>query len=883
MHKVDLPYRELFESNPQPMWVYDLDSLQVLMVNAAALHQYGYSREEFLGLTIDRLRPPEDAAALHDVLEHMAGSFHPASVWRHQRKDGQVLLVEINSHAVAYPGRRARLVMAYDVTARVEAQMELRRTEALLRAASRVGRFGAWLLDLDTGRFECSDEVCTIHGVPGGLAPTVDEAIACYAPQWRNRFKAVLQACATDGAAFDEEMQIASSGQTIWVRVIGEPVRDASGRIVAVQGALQDITERRDSDAWNEQKYRQLFDVIPAPIWSARPDGTLDYLSKQLYDYLGLTPERLPPREWLTTVHPDDRQRASAAWQAALDAARPYACEMRLRRADGEYCWHLDAGTPLLDEHGRVVKYYGTLSNIHRIKMAEASLAQRELALRERLKELGCVYRTLALASAHERPLAELCREIADVVPPGMLHDDIAVARIEIDAEQYRSSRWQTPVVAIEVPIRSAGTESGRVQVGYLERRGTGEAFLDEEREMLAAVATHIGHMLDRRAMAARLARSERLSAVGELTGGIAHDFNNLLTVVLGNAELLSERLRGDPELGPLADMTRIAAERGADLTGRLLAFARRQPLDPQTTDVNRLLASMADLLRRTLGEQIEIEFAADDALWAAMVDAPQLENAILNLCLNARDAMPEGGHLTIETRNSELDDSYASRHDELMPGQYVMIGVSDTGIGMDALTVERAFEPFFSTKDVGQGSGLGLSMVYGFIKQSRGHVRIYSEPGDGTTVRLYLPRSSTNADVQITSSPASAAQAAGEKILLVEDDDIVREHVLRQLQSLGYEVVPARNGPHAMAILEQTAGFDLLFTDVVMSGGMSGRELADAARKLHPDLPVLFTSGYTENAIVHHGRLDPGVHLLAKPYRRQELAVKLREFFGDS
>jgi signal transduction histidine kinase/ActR/RegA family two-component response regulator len=374
-----------------------------------------------------------------------------------------------------------------------------------------------------------------------------------------------------------------------------------------------------------------------------------------------------------------------------------------------------------------------------------------------------------------------------------------------------------------------------------------------------------------------RLRQSQKMEAVGQLTGGVAHDFNNLLTVIIGNSELVADGLRDRPALRKMVETTVKAAERGAELTSRLLAFSRRQALDPKPSDVNRQIAGMDSMLRRTLGEHIEIELVRGGGLWKAMVDPGQLENAILNLCLNARDAMQKGGRLTIETANAHLDSAYAASQSEVEPGQYVMIAVSDTGAGMDAATLERAFEPFFTTKDVGKGSGLGLSMVYGFVKQSRGHVRIYSEPGHGTTVKLYIPRA--DGDEAADAAAASAADAAlgSGRILLVEDDELVRENAAEQLRSLGYEVVAAGSGREALAVLEKGEAFDLLFTDVVMPGGMNGRELAERALLLRPGLPVLYTSGYTENAIVHHGRLDRGVDLLAKPYRRQDLAAMVR------
>ncbi|MFQ3661731.1 MAG: PAS domain S-box protein [Chloroflexaceae bacterium] len=374
-----------------------------------------------------------------------------------------------------------------------------------------------------------------------------------------------------------------------------------------------------------------------------------------------------------------------------------------------------------------------------------------------------------------------------------------------------------------------------------------------------------------------QLRQAQRLEAVGQLTGGIAHDFNNLLTVILGNAELLSEALAGNPDLHTLAEIISAAAQRGSALTQHLLSFARRQALDPRAVDVNQLISGMDGLIRRALGEHIEIRLILAPDLWPALVDPAQLESALLNLCINARDAMPTGGALTIETTNVVLDPEYADRHTEVIPGAYVLVAVSDTGMGIPPEHLPHVFEPFFTTKEKGKGSGLGLSMVYGFVKQSQGHITIYSEPGQGATVKLYLPR--TVEEVASYDATADDTCSGGqETILLVEDDEAVRHFARQQLMSLGYAVVEAATGPSALEILRARDDIDLIFTDIVMPGGMSGRELVEAARLLRPGLKALYTSGYAENVIVHHGRLDPGVVLLSKPYRRADLARKVRE-----
>jgi signal transduction histidine kinase/HAMP domain-containing protein/ActR/RegA family two-component response regulator len=372
-----------------------------------------------------------------------------------------------------------------------------------------------------------------------------------------------------------------------------------------------------------------------------------------------------------------------------------------------------------------------------------------------------------------------------------------------------------------------------------------------------------------------QLRQSQKLDAIGQLTGGVAHDFNNILTVITGTAEILAEGVADRPNLLAIARMIDQAADRGADLTRHLLAFARRQPLEPRSVDINNLVLDAAQLLRPTLGEHIEIESMLEPDAEPALIDPSQLSTALLNLAVNARDAMPNGGKLTLETGNVVLDESYARSNPEVQPGTYVMIAVSDTGTGIPAAVRDRVFEPFFTTKTVGKGTGLGLSMVYGFVKQSNGHVKIYSEEGYGTTIKLYLPRAGAKADAPMTTAPPM--RGGDETIMVVEDDALVRNFVVTQLHSLGYRTMTAANGNAALAQLADGATFDLLFTDVIMPGGMNGRQLADIVVARRPAIKVLYTSGYTENAIVHHGRLDAGVLLLAKPYRKSDLARMVR------
>jgi signal transduction histidine kinase len=440
----------------------------------------------------------------------------------------------------------------------------------------------------------------------------------------------------------------------------------------------------------------------------------------------------------------------------------------------------------------------------------------------------------------------------------------------------YDENRRPVRVVGVNVDV----TEQKRAMA---QLRAFTETLEEHVRERTRELETEFAA---RQKAEEALRQAQKIEAVGQLTGGIAHDFNNLLTIVVGGLEAIGRQLPMLPEssaafrIARARNMALHGANRAVTLTSRLLAFSRQQPLAPQALDANKLVAGICELLRRTLGEAVALETVLAGGLWHTFADSNQLENAVLNLALNARDAMPNGGKLTIETANCYLDETYVGEIIEpVMRGQYVMVAVTDTGTGMDKATLEKAFEPFFTTKEVGRGTGLGLSQVYGFVRQSAGHVKLYSELGEGTTVKIYLPRHrGEEASTKTEDGPANVARAIGEEtILVVEDDDALRAYTTDSLRELGYRVLEAASGAVALEILSKDRNVDLLFTDVVMPGGINGRQLADEAARRGLKLKVLFTTGYTRNAIVHHGRLDPGIHLISKPFSFQELASRIR------
>lgn len=539
-----------------------------------------------------------------------------------------------------------------------------------------------------------------------------------------------------------------------------------------------DITARKAAEAAlqeSEARFRSLSQSLPNHVWTARPDGALDWFNEQIYAYSGAQPGTLDGENWAIMVHPDDVAGAAAAWENALRDGEPYEMEFRLRRADGAFRWHIARAIPSRDESGAITHWIGTNTDIDDQKTAEAALADLAETLEERVAA-----RTSELAKAQDA-----------------------------------------------------------------------------------------------------LRHSQKMEALGNLTGGVAHDFNNLLQVISGNLQLLAREVGGNERAEKRIENAMAGVGRGSKLAAQLLAFGRRQPLEPKVVNVGRLIRGMDDLLRRTLGDAIEIETIIAGGLWNTLVDPTNVENALLNLAINARDAMDEQGKLTIEAGNAFLDDAYAASHSDVSPGQYVQISVTDTGSGMSKEVMEQAFEPFFTTKSHGKGSGLGLSMVYGFLRQSGGHVKVYSEPGQGTTIKLYLPRS-TQAEDLLVEKESGPVTGGSETVLVVEDDEAVRETVLALLGELGYRVLKAHDAQSALAVIESGVSIDLLFTDVVMPGQLKSPELARKAKERLPNLSVLFTSGYTENAIVHGGRLDEGVNLLSKPYTREALARKIRQVLAQ-
>ncbi|WP_334512240.1 PAS domain S-box protein [Bradyrhizobium sp. AZCC 1693] len=674
-----------------------------------------------------------------------------------------------------------------------------------------------------------------------------------------------------------ETVRLRKGGGRIEVALSISPIKSPSGATIGISKVARDITETnktRQVLRRQTEELRRIFETSQDLIMVMDARGFLVQISPSSEAILGYRPEEMIGRSGEDFIHPDHLETSRKEMRAARRGQRPKMSDTRCIHKNGREVWLSWLGT--WSEPARRFFFVGR-------DMTESRLAQEALRESERLAR-GIVDTALdAFVQIDEKGFIRDWNAQAENIF-GWSRDEALGKNV---FELMGQPDGHGPLKKALQSFLLSGNEAVRQPRRELEiRRRDGKKITAEL--SIAALRTRGGFVFngfvrdltDKIAAEERIRQAEKMEAMGQLTGGIAHDFNNILTVITGTIEILADAVKGEPQLAAITRMIDEAASRGADLTQHLLAFARKQPLEPKVTDVNTLIIDTAKLLQRTLGEHVEIESVFEDETCPAIVDPNQLATAILNLALNARDAMPDGGKLIIETGFVILDDNYARMHSDVRPGRYAMIGVSDTGAGIPAAMLDKVFNPFFTSKGPGKGTGLGLSMVYGFIKQSAGHIMIYSEEGHGTTIKMYLPPA-TGTLPAAEPALAQAVEGGRETILVVEDDKLVRDYVLAQLHSLGYVTLDAANATEALALVRIGHAFDLLFTDVIMPG-INGRQLADEIAKVKPGLRVLFTSGYTENAIIHHGRLDEGVLLLAKPYRKSDMAIMIRKALAD-
>ena len=738
----------------------------------------------------------------------------------------------------------------------------------MLAAASEITAIGTWSIDLDDDRMTMSDAAAEMHGVASGTRPLRREVLSQMDPAGAKNLREGVEAAWERGIPFREEAVITPpGGERRWIVAMGEKVRLGEDSVARVHGTVQDITTWKEAElsaSSQHHRFAQLTSTLPVIVWTATPDGLLDFFNEAMERFTGLEATELLADRWASIVDPEDLDIVRKHWSDAIATGDRYDVEFRIRRADGAYLWHHVSAQPEHDQEGRVVGWWGSAIDIDASRSlktrADELAAEREIILESMNdgvyaldKDFRIVYVNAGTERILERPREEMEDRIVWDVFPGSENTPAADVIIR----------------TMERGVSERLTYKSEILGKWLDLSVT---------QCAVGVTVFLRDITDVKSLSDQLSQSQRLEAVGQLTGGIAHDFNNLLTVVLGGADALAEDDSVSGEAREMAEMIAAAAERGSELTHRLLAFARKQPLEPQSVDLAERLRGLEPLLRRTIGEHITMVVAPSNGDAFAQVDPGQFDNAVLNLAINSRDAMPEGGSLSIEVETVALDEGYTTAHAQVEPGTYVVTTVSDSGHGIPPEDRSRLFDPFYTTKETGKGSGLGLPMVWGFVKQSGGHVTVYSEPEMGTSFKLYLPTAKAAPEPETPPSDQIHTQPATGTILIAEDDDLVRRFATDRLRSRGYDVVEAGSGPEALEALGSMDRLDLLFTDVIMPGGMTGRELADAVLELRPGTPVLYASGYTENVIIHHGRLDRGVQLLAKPYSVRQLLNRVGE-----
>ena len=768
-----------------------------------------------------------------------------------------------------------------DVTQHKHAQEDAARSTAMLNETGMIGRIGGWEHDLISGRASWTKALYDIVEIAEGEPiPGVGEHLDYYEPEDRARLAEAYEHAVATGEPFDLELRIhTAKGKPFWARAIGRPVYEG-GRCVKMQGTFQDITERKQVE--EELRYQRdtaqtYLDVAGVMFVALDRNADVTLINQKGCTILGCTEEDIVGKNWFQNFVPQRlRAEVTAAFErltaGTLESVEYF--ENPIRTRDGKerlIAWH---NTILKDSSGQIT---GTLSS------------GEDITERKQAEE--------TVEAFFDQSLVMLF--IADMRTERLLRVNHEVCRITGRSEEELCS---VPFVEFVHPDdREASRQAiatladGRPLIGFVNRHITaaGEARLfewtgvpDMERHLLYAMAQDITERKqaekERRELEAQLRQAQKMEAVGQLAGGVAHDFNNILTTILGNTELSLDALKlgappDDPTLLGLQEVER-AAQRAARLTRQLLIFSRRDVTKPDVVDLNQTISEMEKMLRRLITENISLEFALDTTLPKVYVDAGQIEQVIMNLTVNARDAMPDGGKLVIETARAVLDQAYVAKHAEARLGPYVLLAVSDTGCGIDAQTAERIFEPFFTTKPVGHGTGLGLATVYAIVKQAGGHVMVYSEPQQGTTFKIYIPVAETarrRAEPRVAEAPLIGGS---ETVLICEDDETVRQLAAHILKDAGYTVLSASGGGQAIQVAATHHDpIHLLVTDVVMPD-INGRKLSDVLTAARPGIRTLFVSGYTSNIIAHHGVLDEGVEFLEKPFSRQSFLMRVRE-----
>lgn len=859
--------------------------------------------EEMIGKPIAEISTPENYAEIAGIVEAALAGQRTSGEGLAFFRDGEKRIVyrDYIPHFTSAGQPDGFVIIVRDITEQKRIEEERRLDAERLKQATEVAGLGYYVWDVLEDRcIFCSEEHARLHGLSPeeyiARAATMEEEFSLTHPDDRAFVKERMQAM-RNGEKVAFEYRILLADNTVrHVSEIIHPVFDSSGRVIREIGTSRDITDAKLAQRALRESEQQLKTAAQMAklghyIWDIVEDRCL-YCSDELARMHGMTTEEYIAAnvgslaEAGRFVHPEDVARYQNELRRCEEEQTSLNIDYRIMTADGEvrHVREIEHSLEIVD--GRMLRSEGTVQDVTDIKRAEHSLAESERRLKTaaQMAKLGyfvwdlvedrCIYCSEELAQIHGLSVEDYIERATGVEAEAndFLHPDDRERYLEALRDTYNK---QQPL-NIEYRIIAADGE-----VRYV--REVEHTFLVEDGIPLRSEGT-VQDVTEMRLAEQQLQQAHKMEAVGQLTGGLAHDFNNLLTVILGNLQLLERRVADDERAVKRIDTAVHAAQRGAELTRSLLAFSRQQRLEDQPTNLSEAVEQMKRLLKTSVGEQIDLDFVLDQELSLTRVDPGQFENALLNLLLNARDALPQGGRITIETQTADLDAEHAAQKPDLQPGRYVMLSVTDNGTGMPRDVQDRIFEPFFTTKDVGRGSGLGLSMVFGFMKQSGGHVTVYSEEGQGTCFSLYFRADDSESEEEAPQEPAGVFCPLGrETILVVEDQEDVRETSLATLSGLGYRVLSAENGPSALALLKEHPEIDLLFTDIAMPEGMNGLELADRAVREHPELRVLYTSGFPPAAMSRTRDPERGRNWLTKPYLNQTLAQKVREVLDRS
>src|SRR5579863_346491 len=749
--------------------------------------------------------------------------------------------------------------------------------------ARRMSEVGTWEWEPKTGTVSWSTELYQIaRRDPGLLPPRYEEHPQLFTPESWTRLNGAMERCQQTGASFELDVEmVRPDGSTRWVLKCGEAVRDARGNIAKVRGTIQDITERkqaeqavRHSTNWLDNAARIAH--LGAWNWNILDDSEI--WSDEQFRIFGLTPGRDKPtyQTFLSALHPEDRERIMQSVEQALAGEIPYEVEFRIVRPSDEVRHLVGRGEVYRDDAGRPIRMVGTVVDITERKRAEEALRRQERELQE-------AQRVAHVGSWHWEPKTDTVIWSEELYRIACRDSRLPAPSYQEHAELYTAESWNRLQKTVEEALQSGAPYELDLEMVHPD--GTtrwivarGEAVRDGQGNIVELRGT-AQDVTDRRRLEEQLLQAQKLEAIGRLAGGVAHDFNNILGVMVGHCELLQKNLEGEGEAAMHATEIKKSAERAAALTRQLLAFSRKQVMQPKALSLNDVVGELSKMLQRLIGENIELVLELAPKLGMVNADPVQIEQVLMNLAVNARDAMPKGGRVTITTANTELDDQYVQGHPPVIPGSYVMCSVTDTGAGMGQHVASRLFEPFFTTKELGKGTGLGLSIIYGIVKQSNGYIWVYSEPGCGSRFKIYLPQVQGSAAPVITRTTPAAVQGGSETILLVEDEDALREMIQLMLERAGYKVLAASAAPGAIqAAQTHAASISLLLTDVMLRGSVNGCELAEQLKSLLPQTRVLYMSGYSESMIASTAGTHNGTLLLEKPFSGVALLHKVRE-----